>query len=622
MKHLGLHMYSGATPAIAELIANAWDADASRVDIEIPLGQPWTERSVIRVRDDGIGMDFSDCNDKFLFVGRNRRRETGQYTEGGRLVMGHKGLGKLGCFGIAELIEVRTVKGRWLTHFRMDYDEILRRSEGKLVAPYEPGVLHDESADERDGTTVILKRIQLQQAINEDRFRASMARHFAVLSSEFEVYVNGEILSPEELEYEFRFPESGEETEEIGGVGTVKWWVGFTPKPVEYEDARGIAVIVMGRLAQKPFFFDLKRGTTGQHGMRYMVGQVHADGLNRGEIDLVATGRQSLLWEDPVARPLLEWGEKKVRSLLAQWARLRREKRIRQVRQETWYSDRIARFPTRERRELEEAIDKLAAIEDIRQDRLEEMIEFLLKAYENEYFMSLIRELNAMDESAQDEILRLFAEWDVLEAVHIAQIVRGRVEVIRKFRGLIEARAREKPDMQEFLKRHPWLIDLNWDTLEHERSLDTLIARHFNLEKPDEGEGRRRPDFFCLAGAGIWIVVELKRPGLVVGTGELEQLERYVDFLRDHARQTSEPERRYSVHGRLIASELRPAAYQKRDRLRVDNMYFVTWDDLLRTAERLHRKYLDLVKSRAPEDDPRIQALERIDEEIAEEAVQ
>ncbi|MGQ0669024.1 MAG: hypothetical protein ACT4PO_05050 [Actinomycetota bacterium] len=42
-------------------------------------------------------------------------------------------------------------------------------------------------------------------------------------------------------------------------------------------------------------------------------------------------------------------------------------------------------------------------------------------------------------------------------------------------------------------------------------------------------------------------------------------------------------------------------------------------DKLLEDAERLHREYLEIVKSRAPEDDPRIQEL-GIDEPAADSA--
>lgn len=35
------------------------------------------------------------------------------------------------------------------------------------------------------------------------------------------------------------------------------------------------------------------------------------------------------------------------------------------------------------------------------------------------------------------------------------------------------------------------------------------------------------------------------------------------------------------------------------------------WDHLLEAAERLHRDYLDVIAERAPQDDPRIQAIQR-----------
>ena len=37
VKHLGLQMYSGAVPALAELVSNSWDAMAESVVIDIPF---------------------------------------------------------------------------------------------------------------------------------------------------------------------------------------------------------------------------------------------------------------------------------------------------------------------------------------------------------------------------------------------------------------------------------------------------------------------------------------------------------------------------------------------------------------------------------------------------------
>jgi len=94
VRHLGLQMYAGAVPSIAELVANAWDADAANVWIEIPLDQPFVGASEIRVRDDGTGMTFDEANDLYLVIGRESTCQRDHYTSGSRPVMGRKRAGE------------------------------------------------------------------------------------------------------------------------------------------------------------------------------------------------------------------------------------------------------------------------------------------------------------------------------------------------------------------------------------------------------------------------------------------------------------------------------------------------------------------------------------------------
>ncbi|MGB9299791.1 MAG: ATP-binding protein, partial [Anaerolineae bacterium] len=51
---LGIQMYQSPVAAVAELVANAWDADAELVQIDLPadLG----EDAELTIKDDGIGM--------------------------------------------------------------------------------------------------------------------------------------------------------------------------------------------------------------------------------------------------------------------------------------------------------------------------------------------------------------------------------------------------------------------------------------------------------------------------------------------------------------------------------------------------------------------------------------
>jgi hypothetical protein len=625
IRHLGLQMYAGAVPAIAELVANAWDADAANVWIDIPLDQPFEGDSEIRVRDDGVGMTFAEANDLYLVIGRDRRARGPSYTSGGRLVMGRKGLGKLAGFGAGQVVEVWTAKAGRLTAFRMDYEQIVKGADTPLVSdsPYEPEVIHDRPVRKGDpltqGTLIILKRVQLRQAVNARQFQISMSRRFAVLSDRFLLHLNGEPLTKEAMEFQFRFPEDGGlGADDVTGAGSIRWWVGFTKVPIPDDAARGISVLVRGKLAQAPFYFDLSGGVHGQHGMQYMAGEVLADFLD-DTVDLIATDRASVLWEDPRARPLLDWGQQKVKDLLGEWANRRQQENVRHLRDTSPYFGRLERFPERERTELRAAITKLASIDTIDDTRLDELVAFLFKAYENETFMQLIRAINATDAGAQAELLRLFQEWDVLEAISVAQTVRGRIEVIRKFRDMIHARVPEKPDMQDFVRDRPWLMNPQWDVLQHERSLDRVLAEHFGVEGDpdyDGPDGTKRLDFFCVADSSLAVVTELKRPGDLIGLEELRQVTGYVDYLRTRERESNDPtHRRLEISGCLVYGRLRADAEEEKRRLRDDHIFVVTWDKLLEDAERLHREYLEIVKARAPEHDPRIQDLAGVEDE-------
>ena len=81
--HLGLKMYRGPIVALTELIANAWDADAEKVRISIPLGRCLSKHDKIVVSDTGKGMTFEVCNDEYLVIGRNRRAAEGKENSDG-----------------------------------------------------------------------------------------------------------------------------------------------------------------------------------------------------------------------------------------------------------------------------------------------------------------------------------------------------------------------------------------------------------------------------------------------------------------------------------------------------------------------------------------------------------
>ena len=118
---LGIQMYDRVSAVLAELIANAYDADAEQVRIKLPFGQ-YLSRKVqgriedqgfeIVIEDDGSGMTAHEVNEFYLNVGYNRRNTRSDRTpKHNRRVMGRKGIGKLAPFGICHEVEVISAGG-------------------------------------------------------------------------------------------------------------------------------------------------------------------------------------------------------------------------------------------------------------------------------------------------------------------------------------------------------------------------------------------------------------------------------------------------------------------------------------------------------------------------------
>lgn len=101
---LGPSLYTNIYYIIAELIANAYDADAHNVyiiDCE----------DKITVEDDGNGMSYAGGDiDKYLNVARvSRNSEDDAETALGRKKMGRKGVGKLAALSVSENVLVKTI---------------------------------------------------------------------------------------------------------------------------------------------------------------------------------------------------------------------------------------------------------------------------------------------------------------------------------------------------------------------------------------------------------------------------------------------------------------------------------------------------------------------------------
>lgn len=175
---LGPNLYTNIYYVLAELIANAYDADAKNVYI-IDKGD------AIIVEDDGTGMDYEHGVKQYLQVAKQTRHdESTSITSGGRRRMGRKGIGKLAALSVSENVKVITrhesdVSGFVLSR-RVPKDRRLK------------SIANNELVFQRicgNGTSIVMEKPEYKLNKTLDSWRRNILRMFPVISKDFQIHL-------------------------------------------------------------------------------------------------------------------------------------------------------------------------------------------------------------------------------------------------------------------------------------------------------------------------------------------------------------------------------------------------------------------------------------------------
>lgn len=539
LEHLGSQMYKRRDVAIAELVANCWDAGAKRVDIVIPMEQDYDpSTSVIFVTDDGTGMTDDDVENNYLVLGRNRR-SSGQISMEGRPVMGRKGVGKLAGFGLARTMQVTTWRENRSCTLTLDSRALKvnpNESSAVVIPGYTERARHDLPHD--SGTRIVMSNLKHKTPINIESLNRALARRFSTrVRGKMEIYLNSERVYDPAITFDLREPESGEAKKEITPGQVVTWWAGFS-ETVLPKELQGFTIIVNGKTAQAPpYFFDVEGTASGQHGTKYLTGVIEADYLDSGdddESDLVSTDRQEIDWDDEVTNPLREWGDALTRRLLRDRSDRKGEIFKTQVKSDPKFVERLARLEPQSVAQIDKFLELLgkAGTED---GKVTPLADTIVRAFEYQQFHDYISELNtaAVDPEGFQQAVEYIREWKLLESRAILEVVRGRLDIIDKFYEMIvndapeTAHQKGRENMHDLIADYPWLLNPEWQVFSEEKRVTTML-KNWGREDLDDPSYEGRYDFLALTNNSELVVIEIKRSGHAVTTKDLYNLEEYA----------------------------------------------------------------------------------------------
>lgn len=625
--HLGIKMYQKPVDVISEFIANSWDADAVDVNIDI-------QDNSILVTDDGIGMTFKECQDFYLTVGRNRREDTGSdfSPEKKRPVLGRKGIGKFAGFGIAKSITVETIskKNGELTTFKMNIDEILAHDAAlkdekpiEIISSKDP----DDSKKSNHGTTVILDGLN----INVDdipEFIRELSRRFLLtqISDDFKIIINDSALPKsfnEDMEFVFptdlrnyemeKFPNIEKITEEGWAIENfngenIKWRIGFFEDTIKSDELRGVSIFAKGKLAQKPFNFELTGGISGQNALEYMTGQVIMDFIDVGDNDLIATERQRINLQTPLGKKIKEWGIETIKQLALIWKKRRSEERIKELNDKvSGFRDRLDDLPSTERKTVESVLKKIASFSRLGKNRFHEWSNAILTSWETGRLKNLFSEISEIEDLDETRFIELLTEADVLTALNMAELIQTKILTISKLKQLVDTKELEN-DVRDFIYQHPWLIHPKWESFNKERRVTNLI-NDIGAKYLKGNDFKGRVDLILSSGETL-LLVEFMRPGLKLDRDHLVRCEDYVVEIREALKRETGNTIKKLPHAYVIADDKENSTTitKRIEKLNDDNIHVLTWNSLVEEALHQYREHLDIIKARNPKD-KRIQDL-------------
>ncbi|MCF9019002.1 ATP-binding protein [Pseudomonas syringae] len=620
LEHLGINLYSNVPAVLTEVVANAWDADAERVEITIEENLQYIE-----ILDDGIGMNLEAINKKFLWVGYQKRTEGDLSPFKLRPVMGRKGVGKLAPFSIANTVEVYSYIDGEQNAFRMRVDDI--RNAASLKKDYYPEPIGLTLCPKKNGTKLILRDL------HKDRIRTAnliqrLARRFSVIGKEdFAIIVKnkngsehkvtlrdrgdleklqyiwtiGDWQPPEWLDdYVLRKGSFPGRLEAWENDMAIRGWIGTSNKPKDLDSAAGninvIVLLARGRLFQENVLNEIN---DGRHYTKYLVGQLDVDFLDvTGQRDIATSDRQRVQEGDPRYQQVISFVKSTLAKLEAEWSRWRPEDRADEVQDvNPVVKEWLDSLSPAHRRHAEKLIGSISSLDSDDDENL--VLKHAILGFERAKLSGSTKELSEAVTVDAKTLLPLLAGLDSIEASLYRDIVSNRLNVIKAFQSKIKGNELEKV-LQQYLFEHLWLLDPSWERATGSEIIEKPVNEEFSKVSADltDEEKRGRVDIKYRKVNGRHVIIELKRYERVCGVTELvQQGVKYRTALLKCLNSISRPDEPFEiifVLGKPLRDEGGIQSQQFIDlQFASINARCVKYDELVDSALRGYAEYID-----------------------------
>lgn len=267
------------------------------------------------------------------------------------------------------------------------------------------------------------------------------------------------------------------------------------------------------------------------------MGEIDANFMDdSNKEDIITSARQSLKENDRRYTQLKEFLQDGViRQIATNWQRWRRKAGSEKVLRERkhikrWY-DQLEGDPKNYAKEL---LGKIEALEVGEADK-KELYKASIFAFERLSIIQQLSILNSLETEKDFELIsEIFGDLTELARVHYYDITKVRVEIIKKFKEIIDEDKKERV-IQEHIFKALWLLDPSWERATTDMKMEETVTKEFKKIDADltDAERAARIDIRFQTVSGINVIIELKRYSVPVDVHDLgKQISKYKNALQ------------------------------------------------------------------------------------------
>lgn len=537
--HLGSQKYTTPSRALGELVANALDAGATRVEIAMQENE-FGATTLVSVADNGSGITPEVLQSRFALVGCAPPSSSGE---------------RLGRFGVGRLA-VHRIGGisRWVT---VSEGENGQRVESDFVLDTDhPGRVRvtERTVQERvaTGTT-----IEIEDPIDALNGSLAPSRVAGDLLSQYcsyllahpdrEIIVQGERLNVEWLV-------DKREIEVIPASGAV-------PADVHLDHLLLRTAVDRSRFPAQLLFSGKGRTVYSTQPADPPAPQYLGIAESQYLDEVVTTNREGVIEFDPGFQAIQDAVAERVKAFRAKLRSQRSARFIEAARQEEYYpfrstpADPIAQV---ERVFFDVALEQVnehANIASMTKTQQAVVFRLLRRAVENENLLDILQEVaqlsdrdierfrTVLERTTLDSIIKLSSE--VTDRLHFLDVLHELVY------GDLSAHLKERTQLHRIIEPHGWIFGPQYHLATSDRGFREVIRRHRALAGLEAAEVtdlndidgiNKIPDLFLASQREYptepkhhHLVVEIKAPKVDVGSKERDQIRRYAEIIQNSA---------------------------------------------------------------------------------------